>query len=263
RNNLYNNFTKIIGVLLTEIIILSIVQGICEWFPISSSGHLFLIRKILGLKVDINFDIFLHLSSLFVIIIFFRKEIVNVIKGFFTFDKENENFKLSFYIISASFITGLIGFFLKDKNFLENKNVVSFGFFTTTILLFLSGRNGEKKINFKSSLLTGFFQGIALIPGISRSGTTISIGKICGVESKEAFNFSFLIGIPAIIGAILVKFDEIKNIRFDFIIIGFLISFIISIMTLYLLKKILIKDKFKYFSIYTFIVFLLSLFIKQ
>lgn len=243
---------------MREIIILSIVQGICEWFPISSSGHLFLIRKILGFNLNINFDIFLHFSSLFVIVIFFRKDIINVIKGFFTFDKNNENFKLTLHIISASFLTGVIGFFLKDKNFLENKYAVSFGFLFTTILLFLSGKKGEKKIDFKSSLLIGFFQGIALIPGISRSGATISISKIYGIESKEAFNFSFLIAIPAIIGAILVKLNEIKNIRLDFIIVGFLISFIVSILTLYLLKKVFIKDKFKYFCIYTFIVFLLS-----
>ncbi|MGB9678275.1 MAG: undecaprenyl-diphosphate phosphatase [Candidatus Ratteibacteria bacterium] len=246
---------------MKEIIILSIVQGICEWFPVSSSGHLFLFQKILGLQPDISFDIFLHFSSLLVIIIFFRKEILNLISGFLTFDRSNENFKLFIYIIFASLITGLVGFFLKDKSFLENKNVVSFGFFITTILVFLSDKKGEKKINLKSSLIIGFAQGIALIPGISRSGATISTGKIIGLESKETFNFSFLIAIPAITGAILIKFNEIKNIRPDFILFGFFVSFFVSILTLYMLKKVIIKNKFKYFSIYTFMVFLLSLFI--
>jgi undecaprenyl-diphosphatase len=247
---------------LKNIIILSIIQGICEWFPISSSGHLFIVRKLIGLKPNISFDIFLHLSSLSVILIFFRKEIFKVIKGFFSFDKDNYFFKKSIYIISATFITGLIGLFLKDKEeILENKFIVSFGLFFTTILLFLCDKEGEREINFKDSFLIGLFQGISLIPGISRSGSTISIAKIIGIKDEEAFNFSFLIAIPAIIGAMLMKLDKIKLIKFDFLIIGFVISFIISLITLTLLKKILATRNFKYFYIYTFIVFLFSLFI--
>lgn len=246
---------------MKDIIVLSIVQGICEWFPISSSGHLFIFHKILGIKPDINLDIFLHFSSLLVIFIFFRKEILNVIKGFFTFDIKDENFKTFIYIISASVITGIIGFLIKDSEFLENKNIVSAGFLITTILLFLSSKNGEKKINFKNSFIIGFSQGISLIPGISRSGATISTAKILGIDNKLAFNFSFLLAIPAIIGATIMKIDQIKNIRIDYMITGFFITFLVSIITLYFLKKIVFKNKFQYFCIYTFLVFLFSLFI--
>lgn len=246
---------------MKEILILSIVQGICEWFPVSSSGHLFLFHKILGLKPDISLDIFLHFSSLLAIIVFFRKEILKVIKGFFTFDRKNEDFRLSIYLIFASFITGIIGFLIKNRKFLENERVVSFGFLFTTILLFFSDRKGTKKFDFKSSLLIGFFQSISLIPGVSRSGTTISVSKIYGINNEEAFNFSFLLAIPAIIGATLLKFNEIKNIRFEFLIYATLLSFSLSLITLYLLKRILIKEKFKCFSIYTFFIFIISLFI--
>jgi len=246
---------------LRDIIILSIVQGICEWFPISSSGHLFLFHKILGMKPDISLDIFLHFPSLLAILIFFRIKILNVLKGLFSFNPNNENFKLGIYIIFASIITGIIGFLIKDKGFLENKIVVSLGFLITTILLFLSDKTGMKKIDFKGSLLIGFFQGLALFPGISRSGATISIAKIYGINNEDAFNFSFLLSIPAMIGAFLLKFDKIKNIRFDYILTGFLITFSLSIMTLYILKKIFLRNKFKYFCIYTFMVFLISLFI--
>ncbi|MGB9677845.1 MAG: undecaprenyl-diphosphate phosphatase [Candidatus Ratteibacteria bacterium] len=131
------------------------------------------------------------------------------------------------------------------------------------MLLFLSGnKKGEKKIDFKSSLLIGLSQGIALIPGISRSGTTISIAKTLGIKNEETFNFSFLLAIPAIIGAILLKIDQIKNIRVSYLLTGFLTTFSVSIITLYLLKKIVFKNKFQYFCIYTFMVFLISLFIK-
>ena len=246
---------------MKNIIILSIVQGIFEWFPVSSSGHLFLFHKILGMKPDINLDVFLHFPSLFAILIFFRRRILNILKGFFSFNPCDENFKIGIYIISASIITGIIGFLIKDKDFLENKITVSTGFLITTILLFLSGKNGVKKIDFKSSIIIGFFQGLALLPGISRSGATMSIAKIYGINNEEAFNFSFLLAIPAIIGAILLKFDEIKIIRFDYIIIGFLITFSLSILTLYILKKILLHNKFQYFCIYTFMVFLISLFV--
>mgnify|MGYP001145156957 CR=1 FL=1 len=247
---------------MKEIIILSVVQGICEWFPISSSGHLFLFHKILGIKPDISLDIFLHFPSILAILIFFRRRILNVLKGFFSFKPKDENFKIGIYIISASIITGIIGFLIKDKEVLENKIVVSTGFLITTILLFLSGKNGEKKIDFKSSLLIGFFQGIALFPGISRSGATISIAKIYGINNEDAFNFSFLLAIPAIIGATLFEIDEIKNIRFDYILVGFLITFSLSIATLYILRKVLLRNKFQYFCIYTFMIFILSLLIK-
>jgi undecaprenyl-diphosphatase len=247
---------------LKNIIVLSIVQGICEWFPISSSGHLFLFHKILGMKPDVNLDIFLHFPSLLAILIFFRIRILNVLKGFFSFNPEDENFKIGIYIISASIITGIIGFLIHDKEFLENRIVVSTGFLITTILLFLSSKNGAKKIDFKSSIIIGFFQGLALLPGISRSGATISIAKIYGINNEDAFSFSFLLAIPAIIGAILLEINKIKNIGFDYILVGFLITFFLSIITLSILRKIFLRNKFQYFCIYTFIVFLISLFIK-
>ncbi|MCS7181401.1 MAG: undecaprenyl-diphosphate phosphatase, partial [bacterium] len=107
----------------------------------------------------------------------------------------------------------------------------------------------------------GFSQGIALLPGISRSGATIATAKILNIKNETAFNFSFLLAIPAIIGAIIFKIDKIKNIRIDYIITGSLITFFVSIITLYLLKKIVFKNKIKYFCFYTFLVFLFSLFI--
>ncbi|MCM8785935.1 MAG: undecaprenyl-diphosphate phosphatase [Candidatus Omnitrophica bacterium] len=247
---------------MRDIVILSIIQGICEWFPISSSGHLYIFHKLLGLKPDINLDIFLHSSSILAILIFFRKEIWEIIKVFFSFDTGNENFKTILYIICATFITGIIGFLLKDyEEILENKKVVSLGFLITSIFLFLSKKNGNKRIDFETSLIIGLSQGLALLPGISRSGTTISTAKILGVNDNDSFNFSFILAIPTIIGAILLKFEELKDIRFDYVITGFLITLLVSIITLYLLKKIFIRRKFQYFCIYTFIVFLFSLFI--
>ena len=247
---------------MKDIVILAVVQGICEWFPISSSGHLFIIRKLIGLKPNISFDIFLHFSSLLTIIIFFRKEILKLINVFYSFDKNNPYFKRLIYIISATFITGLLGLFLKNKEeLLENKIFVSSGLLFTTILLFLSDRKNGREINLRDAFLIGFFQGISLIPGISRSGSTISISKIIGIKNEDAFNFSFLIAIPAILGAVIIKLNEIKVIKFSFLITGFFVSLITSLITLYILKKILFKGNFKYFGIYTFFVFILSLFI--
>lgn len=247
---------------MREIFILALIQGISEWFPISSSGHLFLFHKFLGINPDITLDVFLHVSSLIVILFFFRTEILKILKGLLTFEKNNEDFKMFFYIISTTLITGMIGLFLKDLPILEDERFVSFGFLITSILLFFSNRKGERKINLKTSLIVGFVQGFALIPGISRSGSTISICKIFKIKDEDAFNFSFLIAIPTILGAVLIKLKEIKNFNPTFLLIGFTVSLLMSFITLTLLKKIVIKNKIKYFCIYTFLVFLISLLIR-
>lgn len=246
---------------MKNIVILSIVQGICEWFPVSSSGHLFLLQKILGLNPDINLEIFLHFSSLFVMVIFFRTRLKELIKGFFSFQKDRYEFKFSIYVICATLITAIIGFFMKDASFLNNKWVISSGFLFTTIFLFLSDRKGERKITIKDSFIIGFFQGISLIPGISRSGSTISISKICKINDRDAFEFSFIIAIPAISGAILIKLKEIRMINPAYLLTGFFISFFTGLFSLFILKKIFLNYKFKYFGFYTLFLFLLSLFI--
>lgn len=250
---------------MKDAIILGIIQGIFEWFPVSSSGHLIIFQKLLNLKTDISFDIFLHLSSLFAICVFFWKDIKNIGIKFFTFRKETYEFKIGLYIIIATFITGLSGLFL--NNFIgifENLLFLSGSFFFTSILLFSTKfiKERERKINSKIAAVIGVFQGLALIPGISRSGSTITACKIFHINQKDTFRFSFLIAIPAILGAVILKIGEIKSISFPVLITGFSISFFLSLISLFLLRKVFLKGKFYLFGIYTLMVSIFLLFIQ-
>ncbi len=184
---------------MIDAFILGVIQGIAEWLPISSSGHLVLAQKFFSLEGGIAFNVFLHLSALIVIIIFFWRDILAVGRAFFRWDKDKYEFELAIFVILASLITAIVGLVLKSyENLLNNLNIVGFSFLVTSLLLFLSRKQTNKKLNLKKALFIGFMQGLALFPGISRSGSTIASAKIVGVNEKDAFRFSFLIAIPTI-----------------------------------------------------------------
>jgi undecaprenyl-diphosphatase len=252
---------------LTDSFILGVIQGITEWLPISSSGHLVLAQEFFNIGGGIAFDVFLHISSLIVITIFFWKDIVIVGKAFFRWDREKYEFKLAIFVILASFVTAPIGLLLKHyENILNNLNILGFSFLVTSIFLFLSRKQTEQKLDFKKALFIGFMQGLALIPAISRSGSTIAGAKIAGVNEKDAFRFSFLIAIPAIIGATIIESSQIQNIDSGFLLTGFLTSLIISFPAIFLLKKAVMKNKLHYFGYYclflSILIFVLKAFIK-
>jgi undecaprenyl-diphosphatase len=236
---------------LIDAFILGVIQGIAEWLPISSSGHLVLAQEFFSLDGGIAFDVFLHLSALIVILVFFRRDIFAVGKAFFTLDTNNYEFKLAIFVIVACIATAIVGLVLKNyENLLNNLAVVGFSFLVTSILLFLSRRKTNNKLNFKKAIFIGFLQGLALFPGISRSGSTIAGAKIVGVNEKDAFRFSFLIAVPTIIGAMIIESRQIQNIEFNFLFTGFLTSLIISIPAILLLKKAVMKNKLHYFAYY-------------
>ncbi len=249
--------------MLIDAFILGIIQGIAEWLPVSSSGHLVLAQQFFKLGGGISFDVFLHFSALIVVLIFFRDDILKIGKAFFTLDKESYEFKLAIYIVSASIVTAIFGFLLKSrKDLLNNLSVVGFSFLFTSILLFFSKRETHKKLNFKKAIFIGFMQGLALLPGVSRSGSTIAGAKIVGVNDKDAFRFSFLIVIPAILGAMIMELREIKLIQPEFLMVGFFTSLIISFFSITLLKKMVIKNRLHYFGYYCFFLSILTFCLK-
>ena len=252
---------------MKEAIILGIIQGIFEWFPVSSSGHLIIFQKFFNFKVDITFDVFLHLSSLVAIFIFFWKDIKEIGSKFFTFQKETYEFKIGIYIIISSIITGFIGFFLKGHiTIFENFKLLSFAFLFTSILLLLTGikKIGKnRKVDIKTSFITGIFQGVALLPGVSRSGATICSCLIAGVNREDTFRYSFLLGIPAILGAIIIEIPEIKKLyNPTFLLTGFTISLFISFVSLFLLRRVFLRGKFYLFGFYTLLISIVLLFIQ-
>lgn len=237
--------------MLTDAFILGIVQGIAEWLPISSSGHLVLAQHFFNLEGGISFDVFLHLSSLTVIVIFFRNDILHVAKALITSDTKSYEFKFAIYVVSASVVTVIVGLILKNwESLLTNLNVVGLSFLFTTVLLFLSRRETYEKLDLKKAIFVGFMQGVALLPGVSRSGSTIAGAKIVGVNDKDAFRFSFLILLPAIVGAIILKFEKIALLPPRFLLVGFSTSLVLSFISLTLLKKVVLKNRLHYFGYY-------------
>jgi len=245
---------------------LGLIQGITEWLPISSSGHLAIAQELMKLSVPVAFDVLLHFSSLLVIIIFFRRELADMLRAIFRFNKKSPDFKLALMVIIASIPTAIIGFSL-DKLFesaFSNLLIIAIAFIITGFWILISGiRHGENPIGIKSSLLIGIAQGLALVPGISRSGSTISTGLILGIKKEDAFKFSFLLAIPAILGANLFKIRELTLIPFSLssIIIGLITAFIFGLASLFLLRRIIIGKKFHYFAYYCFIIGLITIII--
>jgi len=191
-----------------QAIISGFVQGLTEFFPISSSGHLVVLHSIFGFKTpEIAFDVFLHIGTLLSVLIFFRKEIVAIVL---------KDRKMLYLLAWASVPTFIIGFLLKDpaERFFSSPAFVGYmlvlnGAWLFTAWYFASKKRTGKKIGPVSSFLVGVAQGVAVIPGISRSGATISTALISGIDGESAVKFSFLLSIPAILGASVLKFASI------------------------------------------------------
>lgn len=256
-----------------QAIILGIIQGITEWLPISSSGHLVLAQQFFGLTVPLIFDILLHLGSLIVILIFFRKEIKELIIGLIKWQKKQV--AITLYLLIGTIPIALVGYFLQDKIAIafQSLTMVGVGLLFTSLLLFLSRFRinkkteerkspNKQKITWQKALVMGLFQSIALIPGVSRSGSTISSGLILGIKREEAARFSFLLFIPAIIGALILELPNfVLTESINIYIIGTVVSAIVGFFSLGLLMRIIKNNKFHWFSIYCFILGIIILII--
>lgn len=186
-------------------IILGLIQGFTEFLPVSSSGHLAIGREILGVEAagDLVFEVAVHAATALAIIIVFWKEILRLLGGFFKF-KYNEETDYIFKIGVSMIPVFVVGVFFKDyvENLFSSLIVVGFALVATALLLFFSGRYGarEGKITYGKAFIIGVGQALAVIPGLSRSGTTISTGLLCGVKREEVAQFSFLMVLVPILG---------------------------------------------------------------
>lgn len=234
-------------------LILGFIQGVTEFLPISSSGHLNLVQYLFRLTPSLTFDIFVNTATLLSVLFFFRKKI----SYFF------QNLK---YIIVASIPAGLVGIFLKDQieTIFSNINLLPYFFLITSVLVFstkfLSPK--DQKLNYKKALIIGLFQSLAILPGVSRSGATIFAGLLVGLASVNAFNFSFCLFIPASLGALVLGLKDMTSSGiFDIqYLLPFILTFLVGLIALKILQKIVINNKFWIFSIYTFILSILLFF---
>jgi undecaprenyl-diphosphatase len=243
-------------------IILAIVQGITEFLPISSSGHLAILQNFFG-EVNVSFDIFLHLATLLSILVYFSKDIFAIIKDFISFKTKSENFKLALYLIIASVPAALFGFWLKSSidSIFSNIIFIAIGFIISGLFLFLASFvSKNENLNIKNTFIVGVAQALAILPGISRSGSTVSIGLLLGLKREVAIKFSFLLAIPAILGASVLQLGEFNFT--PFLIIPLVITFLTGLFAIHIFLTKIKSRNLKYFAYYCWIVALLILIIK-
>lgn len=237
-----------------------IAQGITEFFPVSSSGHLVILQALFGIsEPQLAFDIFLHVGTLVAIVIFFARDILML----FTIER-----KTLIYLIIATIPAFIIGFFFEDfieKLFAAPQLVGIMLVMTGTWLIaatmisaYLARRDIEKPLNSANSLLIGIAQAIAIIPGISRSGATIATGMLAGLNRELAFRFAFLLSIPAVGGACALKIYNIKTAivgkeAFSFA-VGGLTAMIVGLGTIGLLLKLVKQNRLYVFGVYCIVV---------
>ena len=243
-------------------IILALIQSLTEFLPISSDGHLALVSNIMGTP-NLFFITFLHLASLFAVLIFTRKEISEILK----FNKES--WRLIKYLIIGIIPAGLVGLFLSDliESTLTSYLLIGIFFFFTGIIVFSTKfiKPSKNKLSNKSAFSIGLMQALALLPGVSRSGMTISTAMFFGIEKEKAVKFSFLMFIPLALAAFIfetIKYSaEVMTIPALTLIVSFTVCFLFSLLFLNLLNYIVKKDKFWLFGIYCFLIGLVSLII--
>ncbi len=241
---------------MLEAILLAFVQGITEWLPISSSGHLALIQQKLGFESPVFFDVMLHLGTLIVILIVFREKIVKIakivhLKGLAT--PEGKILKLTIVGNIPIAITYIL--FGEDiKAMFSNAFAVAIAFLATGVVLFLTFRTRERRneLTYVDSVLIGVAQAFALVPGLSRSGLTIAIALLLGIERRKAAEFSFLLAIPAVIGAAIEESltHEFTGIDVLPVLVGVIVTIIVGYVALKLLLHIVQRGKLYIFSIY-------------
>lgn len=266
---------------LIQSILLGILQGITEFLPVSSSGHLALARALIGknLQPGITFEIVVHFGSFCSIVVYYRKMISDIIADFFRSIspeglkskryKSDPNTLLVFFVLISMIPAMIVGFTLKDpiEELFLNPFFVSVMLIVTGILLFSTRfvKNPDKEINSWRAIAMGVAQSLAIIPGISRSGSTISTGLYFGLNRNIAATFSFLMVLPVLAGAMILEIKDVLEIGLDSIALtgllsGFLASFISGYIALSYLIKLLKKEKFHYFAYYCWAVGIAGIF---
>lgn len=238
-------------------VVLGIVQGFTEFLPVSSSGHLVILQNLVPsfTQPGVVFDVILHLGTMIAVLCFFRKTIFSLFKKYF------------WLFVIGTIPAGLVGFFFQQQleGLFGNVKAVGVALLVTAVINFLTDRTitDNKNVTSKNALLIGTAQALAIIPGISRSGATIFAGAKLGINKEKAAEFSFLLSIPAILGANFLQFishgtDSTFNLSYYFP--GFLAALVSGFISISVVLKTLHERKFKIFGYYCLILGILVLF---
>ena len=258
-------------------IIIGIVQGLTEFLPVSSSAHLVFIQKILGVQSSLAFDTFLHLGTLIAVMWFFRYDIYKMILSWLSSIRDilrgrfREGFysdpykRLAWYVILATIPVALVGVLFEDSVdalFSGALYVPAFFLFVTGTILYLSQRMTSGEINYntitkKEALFMGLGQACAILPGLSRSGTTIAAGLTIGLNKEFAAKFSFILSIPAILGAFLLQAKDIgssMDANFLPVFLGFIASIIAGYMAIKWMLDLIQNKSLDIFAYYCWVI---------
>lgn len=250
---------------IIEAIILGLVQGLTEFLPVSSSGHIELGKAVLGVEAaeNLTFSVLVHGATVLSIMVVFFKEIVHLIRALFSF-KWNEDTQYIALLALSAIPVFIVGVFFKDHvEALFDGNVIMVGVFLimTGFILFLTRleRQEKKKVGVKEALIIGLSQAVAILPGISRSGTTISTALALGISRERATRFSFLMLLAPILGATLLEFKDLAEVSsgqesmFIPYLAGFFAAFLSGLLACKWMISIVNKGKIIYFSAYCFL----------
>ncbi|MBO6111440.1 MAG: undecaprenyl-diphosphate phosphatase [Lachnospiraceae bacterium] len=267
---------------IVQAIILGFIQGMTEFLPVSSSGHLAIMQNVFGINTEsgVLFDVLLHVATLVSICIVFRKDVIMLIKEFFgmaadLFRKIKDPYivivnssyrKFVMLIIISTVATGVLGIAAKD--FVEyaagSLLIVGICLIVTAIVLFLAdmagdGRKGAKSASYLNAFEIGMAQGVATLPGISRSGATITACLLCGFKKEFAVKYSFLMSIPAILGAAVLELKDISKADLSGSmllnsLVGMLVAGSVGYVALKVMIAVVKNKKYIFFSIYCFVI---------
>ncbi len=265
---------KELSVSFFEAVLLGFLQGITEFLPVSSSGHLVIARQFLAIRdIPILFDVLLHVSTLLVVSLVFRAGIVRLICSFFRLvtlrSVDSEDRGTIFAIIVATFVTAVLGLTVESFSPGEHPRLVAGLFLVTGAILFLpkvlSWGGGSRVPGITTGLIVGAAQGLGVFPGISRSGITITASQGAGLSRERAGEFAFIISIPAILGALVLTLRDLESLsgRIDLpgLAGGMLSSFVVGYISLKLLLRLVRRGNLHYFSFYLVPLGLISLFL--
>lgn len=252
---------------MLQALLLGALQGLTEFLPVSSSGHLVIMRVFFGVQdPPVLFDVLLHVSTLFVVLLVFRRRIGEIVASLYRRVRkqhqadDEENIRLFLLVLCASAVTAVLGFGLSFviETVRASHRVVSVFFFVTGLIListlFTSGNKGYRRMSYWDALMVGFAQGLGVLPGISRSGITISACLVRDLDKRKAAEFSFLIFIPAIVGALALELREFESLFVQIdaaaIAVGCVVSFLVGLVSLFGLLAVLKRGRMYIFSIY-------------
>ncbi|WP_406535236.1 undecaprenyl-diphosphate phosphatase [Methanobrevibacter sp.] len=254
-------------------IIIGIVQGLTEFLPVSSSAHLVFIQKLLGVESSLAFDTFLHLGTLIAVLWFFRWDIIKMLKSWWLsigdilqgrfkqgFDEDPYK-RLAWYVILATIPVAIVGLLFEDavdSLFAGALYVPAFFLFVTGTILYLSQRMASGNVNLhniskKEALWMGLGQACAILPGLSRSGTTIAAGLTIGLDKEFAAKFSFILSIPAIFGAFILQLKDIGSaldVNFLPVFLGFVASIVAGYLAIRWMLELIQNKSLDIFAYY-------------